>query len=90
MAPEKHSRVVEDTDIAPEDDTYIGVRAEIARFLGPSAFPGTKAELLSAAADNDASDSVMRLLHDLPEGTTFETTQQVVEALPTNGAQPAG
>jgi hypothetical protein len=92
MAPEKHSPVVddelkssprvEDTDIAPEDDTYIGVRAEIARFLGPSAFPGTKAELLSVAADNDATDDVMRLLRDLPEGPMFVTTQEVVDALP--------
>ena len=78
------------TEKAPEDDTYIGVRAEIARFLGPAAFPGDKQQLLTVARDNDATEDVMRVLRDLPEDTTFETTQEVVDAIPLNGAQPDG
>lgn len=74
----------------PAADTYIGVRSEVARFLGPSAFPGDKATLCATARDNDASEDVMRLLADLPEDVTFQTTQEVVDAVPLNGTQPDG
>jgi len=86
----RHDGRAEDSDTAPEDDTYIGVRAEIARFIEPSAFPADKTALLAAATDHDASDDVMRLLQDLPEGDTFATTQEVVDALPLNPSQPDG
>ena len=72
------------------DDTYVGVRSEIARFLGPAAFPGDRDALISVAKDNDATDEVLGLLKDLPTDTTFETTQEVVDAIPLNGAQPDG
>jgi hypothetical protein len=74
----------------PKEDPYVDARAEIARFLGPSAFPGDKATLVEVARDNQATDDVMRVLQDLPPDTTFNTTQEVVDALPLNGAQPDG
>ena len=80
----RHDGRAEDTETAPEDDTYVGVRAEVARFLGPSAFPASKTELLAVATDNDATDDVLRLLHDLPDDASFATTQEVVDALPLN------
>lgn len=86
----RHDGRAEDTEKAPEDDTYIGVRAEIARFLGPSAFPGYKGDLLKVAKDNDATDDVLRVLRDLPPDVEFNTTQEVVDALPLNPSQPDG
>ncbi|MEY2417344.1 MAG: hypothetical protein QOG90_24 [Actinomycetota bacterium] len=74
----------------PEDDPYVGVRTEIARFLGPSAFPGDKARLVAVARDNEANPEVLRALDDLPGDTTFNTTQEVIDAIPLNGAQPDG
>lgn len=72
----------------PKEDPYIGVRAEVARFLGPAAFPGDKARLLEVAQENNVTDDVLRLLHDLPPDRTFETTQDVMDALPMNGVHP--
>ena len=74
----------------PEEDPYVGVRSEVARFLGPAAFPGDKAKLLATARDNDATDDVLRVLKDLPDDVTFETVQEAIDAVPLNGAQPDG
>ena len=86
----RHDGRAEDTEQAPEDDTYIGVRAEVARFLGPAAFPGDRDKLLRTAADNDATEDVMRLLQDLPDDMTFDTLQEAVDALPLNPSTPDG
>ena len=73
----------------PKEDPYIGVRAEIARFLGPSAFPGNKGRLIAVAQENNATDDVMQLLYKIDdETTTFQTTQEVIDAVPLNGVQP--
>lgn len=68
-----------------EDDPIGGntaddLRVEVARFLGPAAFPGDPAHLQAVAADNDATDEVRGLLGQLPE-RTYESVQEVLDAL---------
>lgn len=72
----------------PKEDPHVGVRAEVARFLGPAAFPGNKGRLIAVARDHNVTDDVLRLLDDLPSDRTFETTQDVVDALPHHGVHP--
>jgi Protein of unknown function (DUF2795) len=56
-------------------------RSELARFLGPAAFPGDATRLQAVAADNDATDEVRRLLARLPNDRSFETVQEVIDHL---------
>lgn len=68
----------------PENDPVGGtttddLRIEVARFLGPSAFPGSRAHLLAVAKDNNATEEVQRLLERLPDGT-YQSTQEVLDA----------
>lgn len=72
-------------DGRPEDDPVGGtttddLRVEVARFLGPAAFPGDPARLQSVAADNDATEQVRDLLAQLP-GRTYESVQEVLDAV---------
>jgi hypothetical protein len=74
-------RPEDDTDETPEvfEPKEIHDRAEIARFLGPAAFPGDVDRLRSVASDNHATDQVHRALNRLTPGQTYETLQQVWE-----------
>jgi len=63
---------------APDD---IALRSELARFLAPAAFPGDSDTLRSVAVDNNATDEILLLLDDLPEGRQFETVEEVWEAV---------
>jgi hypothetical protein len=45
-----------------DEDDRITARAEIARFLGPAAFPGDVSQLLAVAEQNNATDEVFDLL----------------------------
>lgn len=63
------------------DAEDVAERSEIARYLGPAAFPAERGWLLAVARDHHAPDSVLRLLEQLPEGQTFDTVQQVAEGL---------
>jgi hypothetical protein len=59
-------------------------RAELARFLRPSAFPADAAQLLRIARDEGATDSVLGELGRLSKaggGQAFETVQDVWRAL---------
>lgn len=57
-------------------------RSDIARFLEPSGFPGTRADLVSAAEDHHAPVHVLETLNELPDDdTAYENVQQVWEAL---------
>ena len=56
-------------------------RSELARFLQPSAFPGDRDALLSAAREEQAPASILEQLGRLPDGATFENVNQVWEAL---------
>src|SRR3546814_15887430 len=61
-------------DGRPQDDplgrrTTDDVRVEVARFLGPAAFPGEPEKLRSTATDNQATQEVRDLLSERPERT---------------------
>jgi len=70
----------------PEDDPVGGnttedVRVEVARFLGPAAFPGDAAHLQTIAADNDATEQVRDLLARLADDRTYESVQEALDGL---------
>ena len=48
---------------------------------GTAAFPGDSDTLRSVAVDNNATDEILLLLDDLPEGRQFETVEEVWEAV---------
>jgi hypothetical protein len=59
----------------------IDLRAELASFIDPSAFPGDRESLLASARDNDAPSRVMAELRALPSEGAFATVQEVWETL---------
>lgn len=61
-------------------DTTDDLRVEIARFLGPAAFPGDPTRLQAVAADNDTTNEVREVLRRLPAGT-YTSVQDVLDAL---------
>ena len=62
----------------PEDP--VRLRSDLARFLSPSAFPGTAYDLLMVARDNNATTEVDRLLQSAPD-RVYRTVEEVWEAL---------
>jgi hypothetical protein len=56
-------------------------RADIARFLTPSAFPADREALLADAQGNQAPAEVLERLQALPAGRAFENVQDVWGAL---------
>jgi hypothetical protein len=56
-------------------------RAELARFLTPSAFPADREALLADAEGNHAPAAVLERLRALPAGRTFENVQDVWRGL---------
>jgi uncharacterized protein DUF2795 len=64
--------------LTPED---VAGRAELAAYLGPSAFPGDRAHLIERAREQHAPDHVMEWLGRLPEDQQFRNVQEVWEAL---------
>jgi hypothetical protein len=56
-------------------------RADIARFLTPSAFPADRDALLADAEGNQAPDEVLERLRALPGGRAYENVQDVWGAL---------
>ena len=58
------------------DDEEAIRRAELARFLQPSAFPARSEELLRIAEEAFATDDVLAVLRGLPDGR-YENVQEV-------------
>ena len=56
-------------------------RADIARFLSPSAFPADREALLADAEANQAPAGVVERLQALPAGRDFENVQDIWSAL---------
>ena len=57
-------------------------RSDIARFLDPSRFPGSREDLFTAAREHHAPDHVLETLDELPDDdTVYANVQQVWEAL---------
>jgi hypothetical protein len=78
----QEGRLVEDSS-----DRYMGVpdpaevRSTIARFLDPSTFPASRAQLVTDARSNQAYDWVIERLESLPEDREYENVQAVWEGL---------
>jgi hypothetical protein len=90
--PEPVAEGEPDIDSSPEDILVGGVpvgmtadavvaRAELARWLDRADFPSTGPELVEAARDHRAPDSVADELSRLPDGETYERIGDVVRAL---------
>ena len=63
------------------DADAVTARAELARWLDRADFPSTGPELVEAARDHRAPDTVAAELERLPEGQTYERIGDVVRAL---------
>jgi len=76
----RHGGRSEDESIPTEPSDAIWLRSELARFLGPSAFPSTAHDLLATARDNSATNEVQRLLQQAPD-RVYQTVEEVFEAV---------
>jgi hypothetical protein len=56
-------------------------RADIARFLNPSAFPADREALVADAEGNQAPAEVLERLEALPAGRAYENIQEIWSAL---------
>lgn len=63
--------------MTPDD---VQLRSDIARFLGTSAFPGTREELLATARENQAPGEVLARIGSAPDGP-FDTMQELARAV---------
>jgi hypothetical protein len=62
------------------DNADVENRSDIARYLGISAYPGSRDELVAFAEGQQAPDDVLRQLRSLPD-RQYENTQDVAKAL---------
>ncbi|HEV3475676.1 MAG TPA: DUF2795 domain-containing protein [Actinomycetota bacterium] len=67
-------------DVRPDIEDAEG-RTELARHLRPSSFPADRDTLLATARDENAPETVVRLLEQLPDQRQFETPQDVWDAV---------
>ena len=56
-------------------------RSELARFVGKASYPVVREQLIELAIDHQAPDRIVDLVKRLPSGRTFETLNDVWEAL---------
>lgn len=75
---EPSSRTADPAALGPDGPS---ARAELSRHLRLSAFPGDREALLAEAEENDAPETVLSALRQLPEGASFATVYDVWEAL---------
>src|SRR5437868_1361072 len=76
----RHGGRAEDGSIPEEPSDAVRLRSELARFLGPAAFPSTVHDLLATARDNNATNEVQRLLQQVPD-RVYRTVEEVFEVL---------
>jgi Protein of unknown function (DUF2795) len=76
----RHRDRAEDSPIAPTAAEPVRLRSELARFLGPAAFPGTAHDLLATARDNHATNEIQRLLQQVPD-RIYRTVEEVFETI---------
>jgi len=77
----RHADRPEDEPTGARTHDEVEQRSEIARFLGPAAFPGDASHLRAVAAENNATDEVRALLARLPDGRSFQTVEDAWEAI---------
>lgn len=63
--------------MTPDD---VETRADVARYLDSTAFPGRREDLVTAARGHRAPDSVLSVLGALPGDEEFHTMQDVARA----------
>jgi hypothetical protein len=73
--PDERIRGGRETGALTRDE--LEARSNLARSVEPSAFPGDRDALLASAQEEQADDSVLELLRQLPPGRQFETVQEV-------------
>ena len=89
--PESESEDGADTAWAPEgrfagtphgeDWEAIELRSDLARHLGRTAFPATRAHLLETLTAYQAEQRLLDLVSSLPDGTTFTSLGELLKAL---------
>jgi hypothetical protein len=81
-----------DADLAPDGTLHGGVpegmsgddiegRAELAGFIGKTAYPLVREQVLDLVIDNHAPDRVVALARNLPSGREFHNIAEIWEAL---------
>jgi hypothetical protein len=63
-----------------EDLTAIELRSDLARQLDRSAFPATRAQLLTSLEARNAGDRLVDLVSALPDGTKFGSLSELLRA----------
>jgi hypothetical protein len=64
-----------------EDWDVIELRSHLARHLDRTAFPATREHLIEVLQGHQAEDQLIDLVSGLPEGATFASFHDVLEAL---------
>lgn len=63
------------------DQGDVELRSELARHLGPAAYPADRESVLATLRENNATDRLLDLARGLPEGEQFRNMQDVARAL---------
>ena len=90
--PEPAGEDQPDVDMAPDgtltggtppgmSENDVGGRSDLAAYLGRSAYPAERDELIGVAESNNATDSVLAELRSLPAGKRFDNVNDVWQAL---------
>jgi Protein of unknown function (DUF2795) len=64
-----------------EDWDAIELRSDLARHLGRTAFPATRADLLDTLSANEAEDRLLSLVSSVPADATFASLSELLRAL---------
>ena len=64
-----------------EDWDTIELRSHLAQHLDRTAFPATREHLIEVLQEHQAEDQLIDLVSRLPEGTTYASFRDVLEAL---------
>lgn len=64
-----------------EDWDTIELRSRLAQHLDRTAFPATREHLIEVLQEHQAEDQLIDLVSGLPEGTTYASFRDVLEAL---------
>ena len=76
----EESREKEPVDTAVPDDD-VELRSELAKRLRMSAFPADRRALEQVATEEQAPNHILALIRRLPDGRTFENTEDVWRAV---------
>ena len=63
------------------DGEDVELRSDLARHLGPAAYPADRTVVLDTLRENDAPERLVDMARGLPEGEEFRNVQDVARAL---------